>query len=1473
MFRSTRFGTWGPVVLACLAVTVALRAAELKLGSSRAVRTQDESGAVRVDLAAFPTFKVAPGTEIRQAYPEGESQPVTAGAEDEKLVYSNTLGTVAASLVNGAFISDDMTMNIIAGCALKEFRFRVIGKADPFAFQSGNFRVDWQLYSQCPGAAPNSTTIPIANTGGFRAFSEAVDGLGFDSKIQEIIVTVPDGVALPPTVWLGVKANRLNVGVIIGAPALVGFSSDRLDFPGFACNAFLGGFPNSPHASFWAQIKADSTCVDSHPGYHNTSPGRGGFSEGTNKCMADDLHLADTDCKMVALEVNVKGQGLYKFDVRRDAGGLPGALIPGTARTRSVPGTAVGAQVVRFNYDPPITLGPANGGGQRVWVTFQGNNPGAGWILTRKDADIGDTAQTYGRSITGAGCDVVNDWEVVNPADNTAHGGFDVTIYCQALATPGQCCDMYLTDDGQCLPAESRVCQGGPSDGQPCTISDDCGFGICTGTRCVGGQFDGNSCVGEVDCKGDPQCRYVPLMNCSFPPRNQNLKPRWQEGAPCRRCLLGTNDGEPCETDADCPNGTCAPNILPGQRPCGVAACCPPDESGCVFLTEKQCEKLTPAYEPQTRSWQLGRYCSQDGQRCARNACLGKPGNCTIPRPQVCEGGAKVGQNCFQDSLCRSSCSTLKCFGGPRNGQTCSSNLNCVGPNPGPGDDGTCLVTCTGGLHPGLLCLNDEICNDDGRCQQINEEGLSVCVGGQSAGQECRSSAQCVGGTCSVKACVGGIHNGIACEEPRDCRGATCKQEPGCSNPFCCTAVCDWEADNIGTTFCCDFHWDAECARIANQEIEEDCEIAPDNDTCATEDRTGGARVVPFPGDDEIAMNNASNTDSSEPGFCCHGGFAPRCVGGPFDGFLCNDTTECECAPDAPGCTSGFCPEKAPLPGERGYTSIWYRFAIPAGPQPVNVEVTTCNSIAVDANDSLLQVYALSNPDVGICDNLGRCSDTGAACLLTEEAPCDASAICEPVTQACSLSGQDCPHEGSDCLFNLTLACGTLVNLGCNDDAPNGCPGHDDRPGNSKLCLPQLAPGQTYIVQLASKTLESNTSYQVDIKPVGSCPAATVANDTCARATPVGDGAHNFDFTNATFDCPAPECAPASQNDLWWKFTPTVTGKATIETCGGTIATTADTELSVYEGCNCPTSTTPRSPLACDSFAGGQCQDGSRVMIDVKAGNCYLVRVGDRLGQRGVTVENGNLRTGKVTITTAPLDCNNNGHADTCDLSCAAAGCAAVPGCGTHSDCNDNDIPDECEVDPGCCPSGPVIFHDPSDGVVDARNPVDPVSGNPAGITQIHVTAPAGAGPQCWHLCETATDGSPNDMTVIGALGEYTITFDRPITPNACTTITFLAGDGARPQGKFVSHPGNVNGDVTATSDDVQRLIDTLNAGGVSPPNAPWGLLSSDMDHSGATAGPDLIELVNILIGAGSRPDPGTNNTALPTCAACPPPP
>jgi len=49
----------------------------------------------------------------------------------------------------------------------------------------------------------------------------------------------------------------------------------------------------------------------------------------------------------------------------------------------------------------------------------------------------------------------------------------------------------------------------------------------------------------------------------------------------------------------------------------------------------------------------------------------------------------------------------------------------------------------------------------------------------------------------------------------------------------------------------------------------------------------------------------------------------------------------------------------------------------------------------------------------------------------------------------------------------------------------------------------------------------------------------------------------------------------------------------------------------------------------------------------------------------------------------SPGDCNENGIPDECDIDCGAPdGPCDVPGCGESADCNANTVPDECDIDP-----------------------------------------------------------------------------------------------------------------------------------------------------------------------------------------------
>ncbi len=213
-----------------------------------------EPGALRT----FPVDSAAPVRRVSIGSGGGVAE-LSYASVPARLAYSNTLGTFAAELHPELWYADDLTLIAADDCTLRKFSFQVTGRPDPAGCEGGPcvpFSVDFALYDACPGAG--GQIIPGTDS----AVSFDDDG------IYEVSVIIPTDteVVVPPRVWLGLRMSRAHAGVILGAPALTGFSGDVLDFPGFECNASIGGFPRNPHTSFYAEVYVDAACETGFPG-------------------------------------------------------------------------------------------------------------------------------------------------------------------------------------------------------------------------------------------------------------------------------------------------------------------------------------------------------------------------------------------------------------------------------------------------------------------------------------------------------------------------------------------------------------------------------------------------------------------------------------------------------------------------------------------------------------------------------------------------------------------------------------------------------------------------------------------------------------------------------------------------------------------------------------------------------------------------------------------------------------------------------------------------------------------------------------------------------------------------------------------------------------------------------------------------------------------------------------------------------
>ncbi len=618
---------------------------------------------------------------------------------------------------------------------------------------------------------------------------------------------------------------------------------------------------------------------------------------------------------------------------------------------------------------------------------------------------------------------------------------------------------------------------------------------------------------------------------------------------------------------------------------------------------------------------------------------------------------------------------------------------------------------------------------------------------------------------------------------------------PGCVDPFCCAAVCE----QIDGRFCCEGFWDESCVGLAALS----CENPPSNDPCAPTAALDGARLLEIPADVEGDVKHATD-ESDDPGFCCHGGFS-RCAGGKENGTSCLVDAEC---PD------GACVSDERAPDTTGYGSVWFRFEVPQrsstnDPEFLSIQLNTCLSSG-SALDSLIQVFSIGDSERGICRDLGRCFD-GSSCRLSAQDCADGTRCVESV-EACGVSARDCP-AGATCILDLETACDELTVIGCGDDTP-GCSSSGK---NTRLCLPDLTRGETYLVLLAAKTPDTVGNYRFDLRAVPSCPQDRPPNDHCTNALEVTDGVTTFDLTEAEFDCSSDDCSALMGKDIWFEYRVPVTGRATFETCASSGPFPAPLRLAVYEGCDCP----PDSGAlrACNADAGtGKgplCPTpGSRVTIRVEQGRCYKIRIGQECKDHPCRqIGPGNLI---VTSTTDSL-----------------------------------------------CPNDTVSWIDPPDCVVDARRPHAPDDASrPLGIDTVVVSAADGADlVDCWSLRETDdTPPSPNAIwsVIDGGGGLFTLHLARPMTAGAVTTITYSSQGLARSTGRFVVHPANVNGDAEASPGDLLELIAIL--GGTA--ESRWGLFSEDLDRSGSLTPADLLEIVDLLNGVAAYR--AWNHTSLP---------
>ncbi|MBK8914243.1 MAG: hypothetical protein IPM64_06510 [Phycisphaerales bacterium] len=261
-----------------------------------------------------------------------------------------------------------------------------------------------------------------------------------------------------------------------------------------------------------------------------------------------------------------------------------------------------------------------------------------------------------------------------------------------------------------------------------------------------------------------------------------------------------------------------------------------------------------------------------------------------------------------------------------------------------------------------------------------------------------------------------------------------------------------------------------------------------------------------------------------------------------------------------------------------------------------------------------------------------------------------------------------------DTLLSLFDGCGGSE-LACNDDriegSFTGCSST-----RSRISRYFLTQNQVVYVRVAAFGTSLSGTPTGNLSIISPAPPAA-ANDLCSGALPAIVGMNPMDLTEATSDSVASCSTATNARDVWFSFTPDLTGKARMETCPGT---TWNTVLSVLEG--------PcffGAEIACNDNANVTgCSTQSRISgLLLNADETYYIRVG------------GNSSTafgpGQLHITFNPLgDLNCDGTLNNFDIDPfvlaildPVAYAAQFPNCDiTLADINQDMLINNFDIDP-----------------------------------------------------------------------------------------------------------------------------------------------------------------------------------------------
>ena len=588
-------------------------------------------------------------------------------------------------------------------------------------------------------------------------------------------------------------------------------------------------------------------------------------------------------------------------------------------------------------------------------------------------------------------------------------------------------------DAGTCNPS-TGACTSPPKpdgtscdDGSACTRSDTCQGGTCTGANPV-------SCPAPDECHQAGVCDPV-TGTCSFA-----AKP---DGSAC-------NDGDACTQSDTCQAGVCRggnPVVCAASDQCHLAGTCdpatgtcpnPPKDDGSPCNDANACTRSDVCEAGVCRGTDPV-VCAPSDQCHAAGTCNTLTGTCTNP--------AKAdGTACDDGAFCTASdsCTAGVCGGTPRDCGAAGDQCN----------DGVCNEAAQrcepAPVHDGTPCSDGNLCTQTDTCH------AGVCVGLPIV---CTARDQCHGiGVCdpTTGSCTNPVADGGACDDGQFCTvGDTCLRGVCRGTPRDCSAL----LDACNGAVCNEAA--AQCERAPKRDGTpcDDADACTQTDTCRDGTCVGSAPVACAPTD----QCHDAGTCDPHTGACSN---PPKA-----DGSACTDGDECT---RVDTCESGSCVGGDPI---------------------VCIALDPCHQ-AGSCDPASGACSTPPAPDGTPCEDGSRCSLNDACvagtCVAGAPADCDDGNPC--TEDSCDPSG-GCQHR--------PLADGT----GCDDG--NACTATD-------VCGAGVCIGSSPVVCTALDQCHE----------VGVCDPAT---GTCSQpprsdASPCNDG----DACTRDDVCRAGVCVPGA---------------------------------------------------------------------------------------------------------------------------------------------------------------------------------------------------------------------------------------------------------------------------------------------------------------------------------------------------------